>query len=264
MSSVGAVSDYKLTNVSFFLKLSYDQTVLSRHHTAEAIADLVRLRRVERVLDHPQADELRVVGEHLRALVGLTVRPSLAARALGISHPALSRWLESGDIATVITPEGRREIPLSELLALLDDLDQLDEGEREGRPLSRVIRARHRRAETAVDADRLLPPVRARGHRPAELRALAYHRLVADRLDEDLVADASRRIARWRETGRIHPSWADAWEDILAEPLPAIARAIASDTPKARELRQTSPFAGALNEQERTRLGRAVRERIRS
>jgi hypothetical protein len=238
--------------------------MFSSRDSAEAIASLVRLRRVEHAVDRTQADELRPVGEYLRALVGPTVRPSLAARVLGISHPALSRWLESGDIATVLTPEGRREIPLSELLDLLGDLDELDEHARRGRPLTRLIRARRRRAEAAVDADRLLPPTRARGHRRAELQALAYHRLVADRLDDDLVAEATRRVSRWQASGRIHPAWADAWVGILAEPIPAIAEAISADTSEARALRQTSPFAGALNEQERTRLARAVRERISS
>lgn len=136
--------------------------------------------------------------------------------------------------------------------------------EREGRPLARVIRARRRRADDEIDLDRLLPATRDRGHRLAELQALAYHRLVAERLDEDLVADAGRRLARWRASGRIHPSWADTWEEILAKPIPMIARAIAADTKKARALRQTSPFAGALTEQERSRLVRAVRERGRS
>jgi hypothetical protein len=44
-------------------------------------------------------------------------------------------------------------------------------------------------------------------------------------------------------------------------PLPEVAKAISSDTARARELRQTSPFAGALTEQERRRLVQAVEER---
>lgn len=230
----------------------------------EAITNLQRLRRIQRLVDQPARDEIGTVSDYLRAVVGPTVRPSEAARLFRISHPALNRWLDSGDIATVVTPDGRREIPLSELLDLLEELDRLEGSEREGRPLARVIRARRRRADDEIDLDRLLPSTRDRGHRLAELQALAYHRLVAERLDEDLVADAGRRLARWRASGRIHPSWADTWEEILAKPIPMIARAIAADTKKARELRQTSPFAGALTEQERSRLVRAVRERGRS
>ena len=42
---------------------------------------------------------------------------------------------------------------------------------------------------------------------------------------------------------------------------PGIAKAISADTPRARELRQTSPFAGALNEHERKLLVEAVERR---
>lgn len=234
---------------------------LTSSDRAEAIANLLRLRRIERVVDPPARDDVREVGDYLRARIGSTVRPGEAARLLGISHPSLSRWLDSGEIATVLTPGGRREIPLSELVDLLEELDQLDESAREGRPLGRLLRTRARRAEESIDLDRLLPRRRDRGHRLAELQALAYHRLVAERLDDDLVAEASRRVERWRASGRIHPSWADAWDAILAKPIPAIAKAIGADTKRSRELWQTSPFAGVLNEQERRRLVRAVEAR---
>jgi len=49
---------------------------------------------------------------------------------------------------------------------------------------------------------------------------------------------------------------------VLALPLPRIAKTISADTKRARELRQTSPFAGVLTEQERRRLLRAVEERV--
>ena len=236
---------------------------LTTAERAEAVTNLLRLRRAERA-DQSQKNELRAVRDSIVHLVGPTVLPSEAARLLGISRPALKRWLDAAAIATVVTPEGRREIPLSELLDLLEDIDRLAEEDRVGRPLARVLRARERRAETEVDIDRLLPRRRGRGHRLAELQALAYHRLVAERLDEERVEDATRRVERWRASGRIHPSWADAWDDLLARPIPVIARTIAADTKRGRELRQTSPFAGALNEQERRRLVRAVEERGRS
>ena len=40
------------------------------------------------------------------------------------------------------------------------------------------------------------------------------------------------------------------WGRILEMPIYRIAKTISSDTPRARELRQTSPFAGVLSEQE--------------
>lgn len=225
------------------------------------VTALIRLRRIGRTIAPSRRGELRAVEDFLRDLIGNTLRPSEAARLLGISRPSLKRWLDSGDIASVITPGGRREVPVSELVELLEELDQLDDNEREGRPVSRVIRARRLRARESIDLDRLLPRQRDRGHRLAELQALAYHRYVAERLDDELVEHASHRLAKWRASGRIHESWAERWQDVLGKPIPEIAKAISADTKRARELRQTSPFAGVLNEQERQLLVHAVRER---
>ncbi len=200
------------------------------------------------------------VVELLEDVAGQTVRPADAARLLGISQPALKRWLDSGEISAVTTPRGRREIPLSELLDLLEEVDQARD-KVGGRPLALVIRERTRRAEKSVDLDRLIPRQRRRTHRTAELQGLAYHRLIAERLDDNAVDQARRRLLRWRRAGRIHPNWSDEWERILAKPLPEIKRAISADTTRARELRQTSPFAGMLTEQERRRLVKAVEER---
>ena len=101
-----------------------------------------------------------------------------------------------------------------------------------------------------------------RTHRAAELHSLAYHRLVAERLDERIVEQARRRLARWRETDRIDPRWATEWERVLSLPLERIAKAIAADTARASALRQTSPFAGVLDHHERRHLTEMVERRI--
>ena len=197
--------------------------------------------------------------EFIERTLGPTVRAATAARLLGVSQTALNRWLDKGEISSVLTPGGRREVPLAELLDLLEEAERLDV-KNASRPLAPVLRERRRAAEEAVDIDRLLPRSR-RGHRTAELHALAYHRLVAERLDDHLAEQARRRLASWRRDGRIHEHWADEWERVLALPLPRIATAISADTPQARQLRQTSPFAGALNEHERRRLVELVEQR---
>jgi excisionase family DNA binding protein len=228
----------------------------------EVVEQIVRLRRAVRAADLPVRAEIAHVLDFLERLTGPTVRPAEAARTLGVSQPALHRWIEKGEISAITTPEGRREIPVSELVELLEEVDA---GRAKGvnRPLSAVIKERQRRSAEAIDVDRLLQPRRSRSHRTAELQALAYHRLVAERLDERLVEEARRRLRRWRAEGRIDPRWGDEWERILARPPSYIARAIGADSPRARELRQTSPFAGALTEQERRALTRAVEERTR-
>lgn len=232
----------------------------SQQRTREAIENILRLRRAESLVDSRLRGEIATAREYLEGLVGPTVRPADGARLLRVSQPALSRWIEKGEISTVPTPEGRREIPLSELVELLDDVERV-RGETGSRPLTRVIRERRRRSEEAIDLDRLLPRRRRRGHRLAELQALAYHRLVAERLDEHLVERARRRLRRWRASDRVHPRWIEEWERVLSKPLPQIAKTISADTARARELRQTSPFAGVLSQQERRQLTRAVEER---
>lgn len=232
--------------------------------TQALIENVVRLRAAERMAADRVRREIEPVLSFLERLVGPTVTRADAARLLGVSHTALDRWIDNGDIAAVVTPRGRREIPLSELVDLLEEVEpRRDESGRLA--LASVIRDRRRRAET-MDDEELLPvrrrrPVEPGTHRRAELRALAYHRAVARRLDERIVNDARKRLRRWREEGRIHPRWADEWERILALPLPRIAKLISSDSERLRELRQSSPFAGVLNEQERRRLLRALEER---
>jgi excisionase family DNA binding protein len=230
-------------------------------HTREAIEQIARLRHVERLVGRGVRDEIASVREFLESIVGPTVRPAEAARLLGISHPAIKRWIDSGEISSVITPQGRREVPLSELVGLLEEVEEVRNERSGGRPLARVIRERRRRSAEAIDIDRLLPRRRPRRHRTAELHALAYHRLIAERLDDHIVDDARRRLGRWRQEGRIHARWADEWERTLAMPLPEIAKTISADSARAAELRQTSPFAGVLTEQERRRLVRAVEDR---
>jgi hypothetical protein len=226
----------------------------------DLLENILRLRRAERTVHGELRSELAAVRESLERSVGRSVRQADAARALGITPPSLSRWLDAGEIASVLTPEGRREIPLDELIALLDEVEHA-RNHGSSRPVARVINDRKRRAAETVDIDRLLPRRKPRGHRAAELQALAYHRLVAERLDDDFVEEARRSLRRWRREGRIDSRWADEWERTLEKPLDQIARVIGADSPRARELRQTSPFAGVLTEQERNRLVHAVEER---
>lgn len=229
--------------------------------TPELVENILRLRRIERRADAALRDDAAATREFLEGLVGPTVRPADAARLLGLSHPALLRWMEKDEIATVFTPTGRREIPLSELLSLLDDVERVS-AKPTSRPVARAVKERRRVSEETVDLDRLVPRSRRRGHRSAELQALAYHRLVAERLDERLVDQARRRLRRWRKEGRVDPRWIDDWEHVLEQPLAQIKRRIGANTVKARELRQTSPFAGVLSEHERRRLAHAVHERV--
>lgn len=184
------------------------------------------------------------------ALAPMTVPLEEAARLLETTPEALVDWSNQGDVALVLTPAGERELPASHLADLRAAM------ERDGLTLAEVNSKRRHLAEE-IDVDALLPelyPADRHGHRPPELRALVYHRLVAERLDETVRATARERLERWAESGRVHPEWARRWREALALPLEELAAMISADRAETRALHQTSPFAGALNEQERRRL----------
>jgi hypothetical protein len=224
------------------------------------LQSLVRLRRAEEIAPAEIQHELSAAREPLEELIGPTIRPADAARVLGVSPPGLLRWLDRGEIATVLTPAGRREIPLPELVGLLEGVEAARLAGSQ-RPIAHVIRERNRRSVESVDLDRLLPRRRARGHRVPERQALAYHRLVAERLTPSLVSEARRRVRRWEDSAQIDPRWADEWHRLLEKPITEIAAEIGSGSPHAAQLRQTSPFAGLLTTQERRKLTEGVESR---
>jgi len=208
---------------------------------------IIRLRQSELVGAPDQVGDVR---EDLEDLVGPTVSRALAARVLGVSQTALDRHVSTGAVSVVLTPSGRREVPLSELVGLAVDLVGRT-GERHA--LGAVLRRRGERARRRVRGSLLPQDLPDGPHDRARVQALVLHRLVASDLDRTLVSDARRRLTRWRQGGRIDPRWAQRWEQLLAEPLPEIRRVISADTPEAADLRQSSPFAGALTPQERAR-----------
>jgi hypothetical protein len=101
-------------------------------------------------------------------------------------------------------------------------------------------------------------------HRLAEARSLALHEAVADaiRADPRLIENARERVIAWRSSGHLAPAYADAWLAILGSPLEDVCRAITQDTEAARALRQTTPFAGAIDPRTRWRIWDEVREQM--
>lgn len=98
------------------------------------------------------------------------------------------------------------------------------------------------------------------GHRTAELRSLAFHRLVAERLDRELLEKARERVEAWLdEHGPVPAPSARAWRQLLKRPAADISAALISDTEEMRDLRQNTPFAGALAPAERWRIIREIR-----
>jgi hypothetical protein len=218
------------------------------------IDHVVRLRRVERI---PQAaPDAGPARRELESSLGSTLSRSRAAHVLGVSQTALDRWVEAGRVPVVITPRGRRQVPLPFVIEMREAIDALGRAGRRRHLLAAALDERRRAAaelelSAAEGPDRSAAP---RGHGTAERRARAYHAVVAERLDERLVGDALGRVERLAAEGHLHPRYAERWRGLLGRPIAEIAAAISADTQEARDLRQNSPFAGLLNEQERRRI----------
>ena len=69
------------------------------------------------------------------------------------------------------------------------------------------------------------------------------------------VAVARANLGRMRKAVRgVARLWLDEWEHLLDGPVDELLDVFTSRSPRARELRQNSPFAGLLGEEERLRV----------
>jgi hypothetical protein len=220
----------------------------------QLIRNILRLRRAESSSSH--ADDIAAVRADLERAVGATVSRAMSARVLGVSQTALHRRIAQGDVPVVMTPGGRREVPLSALVELVEAVEEHRSAE--ARPVSAVMRRRRADAEQlqpdTASGDRLART----GHASPEARSLAYHRAVAQRLDRAAVEAARHRLRRWQRDGRIDPRYAEGWEQLLDGSLATIRDSIGEESQRSRDLRQNSPFAGTLTAQERRRVLDAV------
>ena len=100
-------------------------------------------------------------------------------------------------------------------------------------------------------------------HDLAEARSLALHREVADRLalDPSLLAAAKERVLGWRRDEAVHPHYIEEWSRALERPLGELLAVLRDPSEKSRELRQASPFAGAIDARTRFRIHRETRTR---
>ena len=222
----------------------------------QLIRDMARLRRAERH-PSPARTDIASVRASLERIVGPTVTRAVAARLLGVSQTALDRWVTTGDIPVLITLTGRHELPLRWLVELVEAVRERRLASPDDRhPLGAVLRARRSEAQRLNTSTLLEDYDRGDGdeaHRRAELLSLAYHRAIAQLLNDGILRDAQDRLARWRSQTRIDPCYAQQWQTILAKSPAEIAEAIGADTRRMCDLRQSSPFAGTLSEPSRRR-----------
>ena len=91
---------------------------------------------------------------------------------------------------------------------------------------------------------------------PPEARALEMHRKIADRLraDPDGVLEIAAQNLETQRAADLEGTsspYFDAWELLLYAPVDALVGVMTSMDQIARDLRQASPFAGVLTEEER-------------
>lgn len=222
--------------------------------------DIVRLRCAER--SAPDLRDIVAVRSHLERELGGSVSRSLAARLIGVSHTALQRWIDAGDVPVVVAPSGKQEVPIPALLDLYEWTSSArDSGGRRLHVMEPALVEGRMRAE-ALDPKKLVTTADAGSAEPhdrAERRNRAYHAAVARRLTRDTVQRALHQLWRWSEEGNIDPRYAVEWEALLRRPLPEIKTALTEDSQGARDLRQNSPFAGLLSEPERRKILEEIR-----
>ena len=100
-------------------------------------------------------------------------------------------------------------------------------------------------------------------HRIGLARSLAYHRVVAERLDQATIDAARALVARWIAEGRAVP-YVERWRALLDGPRDLLIKEMTASDEEAATLRSCSPFAGALDAKERWRLWAAVRAELES
>jgi hypothetical protein len=221
---------------------------------------IVRLRRAERIPE--AASEVAPVRRDLESRLGPALSRSRAALVLGVSQTALDRWVAAGQVPIVMTPGGRREVPRQFVVEVREAIEELKESGRQRHLLAAALADRRDAAKKIGGGDSSVgrrPPPAVRGHLTAERRSLVNHAIVAGRLDERMVEEARERVERLLSDGHLHPRYAERWRRLLSRPIAEISRAISADDVEGRDLRQNSPFAGVLNEQERRRIIETVR-----
>lgn len=93
-----------------------------------------------------------------------------------------------------------------------------------------------------------------RTHQEIDERSLAIHRLVAERIRQNpaLFDKAKETLARWRKTVCVSSQpYLYEWELLMNQGIEACLVVAVEESERATALRQSSPFAGILSNQDR-------------
>lgn len=103
-------------------------------------------------------------------------------------------------------------------------------------------------------------------HRLAEERSIAYHQAIAKRLRlrPEVLDSARQRVQGWLAASATPPFYARQWAEKLTGDIDSIEVFLVDRSELAVELRQSSPFAGALSPEERWEIWQRVGEEFRA
>ena len=110
--------------------------------------------------------------------------------------------------------------------------------------------------ERALAAMGRVPRLEVVSERREERVAMERHRVLAVKLKSEpsavlALVPGNLNILRERLTSPIGRTWVDRWETLLSGPVDQLIEVMLVDSIEGRELRQNSPFAGALSQTER-------------
>lgn len=89
-----------------------------------------------------------------------------------------------------------------------------------------------------------------------EIRTLEMHRAITTKIESDTervreIAQRNLQVLRAQDTAGNAEPYLDAWEDLISGPVARLIAVMTSTDQAARDLRQASPFAGVLTDEER-------------
>lgn len=194
-------------------------TEQDREHMLEG---LLGLRRVRDLLPGNE-DVLRGIAG-IQTALGEAVPQRTAAKALGISHPELSKLVTDKKIRTIDNARGKAQVEVS---SLVEYIESAGIGPKE-KPRWKQRREEREKAEAkgtgdkAADLERIL-----------EMRSLAFHRSLARNLDRETVDRAKALL-----DGDTAPEWAE----VLELPVEDVAARMTDYSDAGKALRKNSPF----------------------
>lgn len=199
----------------------------------QMLEGLLGLRRVRALLPSNPDVERGISG--IEAALGESVPQRTAARALGVSHPELSKLITAQKLSTVDSARGQAKVSVTSLVELIEA-----RGEAEDAPIKLSVKRREK-----AKAREAAAPVDGRDiTQILEMRALAFHRALARNLDRPMVDRAKEIVEEWRASGELTPDQADEWDKILDRPVDDVASRMTEYSPAGTELRKNSPFNG--------------------